>query len=46
MENNTPNTNAQSAENNTAAQQEKTFTQADVDKMGRFPGYPFGHLIP
>ena len=33
MENNTPNTNAQGAENNTAAQQEKTFTQADVDKM-------------
>ena len=33
MENSTPNTNAQSAENNTAAQQEKTFTQADVDKM-------------
>ena len=33
MENNTPNTNAQGAENNTAAQQEKTFTQADVDNM-------------
>ena len=33
MENNTPNTNAQGAENNTAAQQEKTFSQADVDKM-------------
>lgn len=33
MENNTPNTNAQGAENNTVAQQEKTFTQADVDKM-------------
>ena len=33
MENNATNTNAQSAENNTAAQQEKTFSQADVDKM-------------
>ena len=33
MENNATNTNAPGAENNTAAQQEKTFSQADVDKM-------------
>ena len=30
MENNATNTNAPGAENNTAAQQEKTFSQADV----------------
>lgn len=33
MENNATNTNAPGAENNTATQQEKTFSQADVDKM-------------